>query len=285
MTRRLDGQGGLKAAAEAVSPLGLFAALTPKDPARRLGRAIAYGPLSRQKLDVYGPPVAEGPAPVAVFFYGGGWNSGRRQDYGWAARALAAKGFLTLAPDYRIHPEVVYPDFLKDGAAAVRWAVDHAQAHGGDPDRIVLAGHSAGAYIAMMLGLEPRWLVEVGVDPAHIRAIAGLSGPYEFEPPYQNPTIIRTFGGAADPRAAQPWPHVTPASPPAFLGHGDRDELVGRRNMRTLAAAYRRHGAVVEDRVYAGLDHAGTVLALSRPFRRRAPVLEEMCGFLRAWAG
>jgi acetyl esterase/lipase len=284
MDKRTDGRGGLRAVAEAVSPLGLFAALTPKDPARRLGRAIAFGPHARLKLDVYAPVRASGPAPVAFFFYGGAWETGRRQDYGWAARAFAAKGFLTLAPDYRLHPEVVYPEFLKDGAAAVRWAVDHAAAHGGDPDRIVLAGHSAGAYIAMMLGLDGRYLSEAGVDPGRIRALAGLSGPYEFQPPYQNPTIIRTFGGAADPAATQPAAHVTATSPPAFLGHGDSDRLVGRRNMRTLAAAFRDKGVRVEDRVYPGMDHAGMVLALSRPFRGRAPVLEEMTGFLRAQA-
>ncbi|MCI3132278.1 alpha/beta hydrolase [Phenylobacterium aquaticum] len=285
MDKRTNGRGGLKAMAEAVSPLGLFAALTPKDPARRSGRAIAFGPHARLKLDVYAPVRASGPAPVAIFFYGGAWETGRRQDYGWAARAFAAKGFLTLAPDYRLHPEVVYPEFLKDGAAAVRWAVDHAAAHGGDPDRIVLAGHSAGAYIAMMLGLDGRYLSEAGVDPGRIRALAGLSGPYEFQPPYQNPTIIRTFGAAADPAATQPAAHVTASSPPAFLGHGDSDKLVGRRNMRTLAAAYREKGVLVEDRVYPGMDHSGMVLALSRPFRGRAPVLEEMTGFLKAQAG
>lgn len=285
MVKTSKGRGGLKALAEAVSPLGLFAAFTPKDPARRSGRAIAFGPHARQKLDVYAPVTASAPAPVAIFFYGGSWDSGRRQDYGWAARALAARGFLTVAPDYRLHPEAVYPAFLQDGAAAVRWAVDHAKAHGGDPSRIVLAGHSAGAYIAMMLGLDGRYLREAGVDPGHIRALAGLSGPYEFQPPYQNPTIIRTFGGAADPQATQPAAHVTATSPPAFLGHGDSDRLVGRRNMRTLAAAYRDKGVRVEDRVYPGMDHSGMVLALSRPFRARAPVLDEMTAFLRAQAG
>ncbi|WP_304188066.1 alpha/beta hydrolase [Phenylobacterium aquaticum] len=285
MDKTPKGRGGLKALAEAVSPLGLFSTFTPKDPARRSGRAIAFGSHARLKLDVYAPVKTAGPAPVAIFFYGGSWDTGRRQDYGWAARALAAKGFLTVAPDYRLHPDVVYPAFLQDGAAAVRWAADHAAAHGGDPSRIVLAGHSAGAYIAMMLGLDGRYLREAGVDPGCIRALAGLSGPYEFQPPYQNSTIIRTFGGAADPAATQPAAHVTATSPPAFLGHGDSDKLVGRRNMRTLAQAYRDKGAVVEDRVYPGMDHSGMVLALSRPFRSRAPVLEEMTGFLRAQVG
>ena len=267
---------------EALSPLGLFSALTPKDPARRVLAGAPFGEGPRQKLDVYAPVSGDDAAPVAVFFYGGSWETGRRQDYGWAARALAARGFLTLLPDYRIYPEAVYPAFLEDGAGAVRWALDHARAHGGDPDRIVLAGHSAGAYIAMMLGLDPRWLDAAGVERSRIRAIAGLSGPYEFVP-FKNETILRTFGHADDPHLTQPWPHVTPAAPPAFLGHGDSDKLVGRRNLRTLAEAYRTHGATVEDRIYPGMDHAGMVLALSKPFRRRAAVLEDMSSFLKRW--
>jgi acetyl esterase/lipase len=116
----------------ACSPLSLFATFTPKDAARTRERGAAYGPLERQALDVYAPR-ARRPAPVAVFFYGGSWDSGRRQDYGWVGRALAAQGFLTIVPDYRLYPAVRYPGFVEDGALAVRWAVDHARALGGDP--------------------------------------------------------------------------------------------------------------------------------------------------------
>ena len=93
--------------------------------------------------------------PVILFFYGGSWNSGRRQGYAFAARALAARGFVVIVPDYRLVPDAVYPDFLRDCAAAVRWARRNAGAHGGDGERIVLVGHSAGAYNAAMLALDP----------------------------------------------------------------------------------------------------------------------------------
>ena len=126
-------------AAGACSPLTALNDLAPRDPARHAGRDIAYGPDPRQRLDVYTPegPVT-GPRPVLIFFYGGGWNSGKRQDYSWVGHSLAAQGFVVIVPDYRLVPQVRYPAFVQDGAAAVRWAHDHAAEFGGDPQRLLL---------------------------------------------------------------------------------------------------------------------------------------------------
>ena len=267
-----------------LAPIALFGAVVPNDPARRLVAHAAFGPFPRLRLDAYAPAEGGGPWPVLVFFYGGSWDAGSRRDYGWAGRALAAQGFLTLVPDYRLHPEATYPGFLADGALAVRWAVDHARALGGDPERVMLTGHSAGAYNAAMLALDDRYLTAAGVDPKAVRAFAGLSGPYAFLP-LDSPVTRRTFGEADDLAATQPAAHVRPDSPPAFLGTGEDDTLVRPRNTRRLAAALREAGVVVEERHYAGLAHAGPMLALSRPFRRRAPVLAEMTGFLKGQVG
>lgn len=291
MTRR-GVFAGLASAATALStacsPLTAFNTLAPRDPAERLGRALAYGPLSRQRLDVYAPPAATrasagagASAPVLVFFYGGSWNSGRRQDYAFVGQALAARGFVTVIPDYRLFPQVRYPEFLKDGAAAVRWVREHAAAYGGDPDRLVLAGHSAGAYNAMMLALDPEFLTAAGVDPRIVKAVAGLSGPYYFLP-FDVPSTRDAFGACPDPPATQPLNHVSAASPPAFLAHGGRDALVQPRNATALGKALARAGRPVEVKIYPGLGHADTVLALSRLFRGRAPVLSDMAAFLHA---
>lgn len=261
----------------------MFATLTPKDAARTPLRGAAYGKGARQTLDVYAPPTATGAEPVAVFFYGGSWDSGRRADYAWAGRAVAERGFLTMVPDYRLYPEVVFPDFLDDCAAAVRWAVDNARALGGDPERIVLIGHSAGAYNAAMLALDPRYLKAAGVDPGAVRAFAGLSGPYDFLP-LDGPITRRTFGQAPDLPATQPGQFASARSPAAFLASGDADTTVYPRNTRKLAAALRQVGGKVEERHYPGLDHADTVLALSRPFRAKTNLLGEMTAFLKAAA-
>ncbi|CAN5204373.1 alpha/beta hydrolase [soil metagenome] len=272
----------------ACSPLTAFNTLAPRDPAQRLARDVAYGPLERQSLDVYAPKARAStgakPAPVLVFFYGGGWDSGRRQDYAFVGQALAAQGFVTVVPDYRLYPQVRYPDFLTDGALAIRWARDHAAQYGGDPNRILLAGHSAGAYNAVMLGLDADLLRKAGVDPAAIKAVAGLAGPYNFLP-LDVKSTIDTFGQYPDLPATQPYSYVRADAPPMFLAWGDADTVVGRQNIERLAPALRDAGASVEVRLYPKVDHAGLVLALSRPFRGKGAVLQDMTAFLKAHAG
>lgn len=270
----------------ACTPLSLFATLSPKDPSSLVVRGEAYGPGARQRLDVYTPPRtmgAVGAAPVAVFFYGGSWDSGRRQDYGWVGRALASRGFVTIVADYRVYPEVRYPGFLEDGAQAVKWARDNARRYGGDPDRIVLAGHSAGAYNAVMLGMDGKYLRAVGVDPQVIKAVAGVAGPYDFVP-FDDPIAKRIFGKSDDPPATQPMAYVTKQSPAAFLATGDADTIVYPRNTTALAKKLREAGVPVEERYYPGVGHTRILLALSRPLRGEAPVLDEMTEFLREHA-
>ena len=176
------------------------------------------------------------------FFYGGSWDSGRRQDYNWVGRALASRGFVTIIADYRLYPEVTYPGFLEDSALAVRWAADNAARFGGDPTRIVLAGHSAGAYNAAMLALDGRYLKAAGVDPARVKALAGLSGPYDFLP-LQGDITHRIFGDTADLPGTQPTAYVTKASPPAFLATGDSDDMVWPKNTASGAWPLAPRGA------------------------------------------
>lgn len=270
--------------AAACTPIGVFNSFTPTDPAIRHLTGQAYGQLPRQTLDLYAPPLMTKSAPVAVFFYGGSWNSGRRQDYEWAARALADKGFVVVVPDYRLYPNVRFPDFLDDGALAVRWAQDHAARFGGDPGRIVLVGHSAGAYNAVMLGLDPSYLERAGVDPIEVRAVAGLAGPYDFLPLRESSTH-HTFGKAKDLAATQPVNLARADAPAFFLATGDADGVVPAKETRALAKALRKAGATVEDRYYPGVGHNEVLLALSKPFRSRLAVLDDMTEFFRTRTG
>ncbi|MET0426993.1 MAG: alpha/beta hydrolase, partial [Microvirga sp.] len=232
-----------------------------------------------RRLDVYVPTVAAERAPVLVFFYGGSWQSGAKDDYAFVGHALAAQGFVTVLPDYRLFPETAFPGFLEDGAAALAWVRDNIAAYGGDPRRIVLAGHSAGAYNAVMLGLDPRYLSAAGVDPKAIKAVAGLSGPYDFLPLDQD-TTIKVFGQAPDLPLTQPMTFAGPLSPPTFLATGEADTVVKPRHTISLAAKLRAAHVPVQERVYPGLDHKDTLLALSVTFRSKAPELAEMASFL-----
>jgi acetyl esterase/lipase len=284
-TRRVFATGAAALGASACSPLQVFDALNPADAGAEKVATASFGPDARQALDVYAPAetAASSARPVAVFFYGGSWESGSRTEYAFVGQALASRGFVAVLPDYRLYPQVRFPAFLEDGAAAIRWVADNIARHGGDPGRIVLVGHSAGAYNAAMLALDTRHLRRAGVDPRSVRAFAGLSGPYDFLP-LDSETTIKVFGQASDVPATQPVSFARRGIA-AFLATGDTDTTVRPRNTASLAERLRRVGARVQERVYPGLDHTDTLLALSRLFRGKAPVLAEMTGFLLGEVG
>nr|WP_295887697.1 alpha/beta hydrolase [uncultured Devosia sp.] len=264
----------------ALSLLSLFNTLIPKDRGSRLvARDVAYGPAARHKLDIYAPRKSEGPLPVVFFVYGGSWMDGDRHNYGFAGRALAALGYVTVIADYRLVPEVEYPGFVEDGAAAFSWVAEHIDQYGGDGRRMALMGHSAGAYNAAMLALDGAYLRRAGLIE-RVRCVVGLSGPYDFFP-FDGPISLRTFGAVRDPRATQPINHVTPGSPPMLLGHGGKDRLVLPRNSVALAQCLREAGVTVDEAHYPRLGHAEPLLALSRPVRGIAPVLADVAAFLR----
>jgi acetyl esterase/lipase len=266
-----------------LDPLGAFNALMPKDRASaRVARDVAFGAGERLKLDVYAPRARlAGKRPVIVFFYGGSWNSGRRQGYSFAARALAARGFLVVVPDYRLVPEARYPDFLQDCAAAVRWARREAGRHGGDGERIVLAGHSAGAYNGAMLALDPSLL---GADRAAVKGFVGLAGPYDFLP-LDDASTIAAFEAWPRPAETQPVSHASADDPPALLLHGEGDTRVKPRNSRKLAGLLQAAGGEGRLKLYRDLGHVGILTALARPFRGRAPVLDDLAAFAHEVTG
>ncbi|MBI5256558.1 MAG: alpha/beta hydrolase [Burkholderiales bacterium] len=268
---------GLVAASPAAA-LNLLAAVD----SRRVAEGQAYGPLARQRYDLYRPAGAApaGGWPLVLFFYGGAWNRGERADYRFVGEALAARGIVVMVADYRLHPEVRYPDFLRDGAAATAHALAMAGQWGASPRRLVLMGHSAGAYNAAMLALDARWLREAGHRPAVLAGWVGLAGPYDFLP-ITTPEVQAVFHLPAVPPDSQPIRHVGAAPLPALLAAGLADERVNPlRNTRQLAAALRQQGAPVQLREYAGLDHGRVLAALARPLQGLAPVLDDVAGFV-----
>jgi acetyl esterase/lipase len=269
--------------AAACSPLRAFDTVMPKDGASRLVAAdIPYGEGPRRQLDIYAPVAADKrPLPVIVFIYGGSWANGTREGYHFAARALSAQGFVTFVPDYRLVPEVRFPGFLQDCAAAVHWVRQHAAHYGGDPDRIVLVGHSAGAYNAAMLALDPQFL---GADRAAIKGFAGMAGPYDFLP-FNGKVVTDTFGAWPKPDETQPIHYADASAPPMLLLHGDEDGTVWPKNSINLDRKLRSVGGSSELKVYKGLGHVGIVTALARPFRGEAPVLNDITAFARRVTG
>lgn len=257
----------------------------PKDAGGRcLKRDIAFG-TAGLGLDVYGPePRPAAAAALVVFIHGGGWDSGRKEDYDFVGTAFASRGFVTVVPDYRLVPAVRFPAFLADCAEAVRWAQDHGADYGGRPDRIFLVGHSAGAYDVVMLALDRRFLAAAGVPADHLKGVAGLAGPYDFLP-LNVASTSAAFGMAADLARTQPINLVAAGAPPMLLANGQADDVVRPKNSRVLAGLMRDRGNRVVEKYYPDLGHVGILLALGRPFRARAPVLDDVVGFFNSLPG
>ncbi|MES2860319.1 MAG: alpha/beta hydrolase [Pseudomonadota bacterium] len=276
----------LSSLTSACTPLGLLNAIGPRDPGvRRVARDLPYGDDPRQKFDLYAPASATPttPAPVIVLFYGGGWDSGSKDVYGWAAQALAARGFVVAVPDYRLVPQVVFPVFNEDAAAATARVAEVVAAYGGDAARLGVIGHSAGAYLAMMITLDRRYMSAVG-KPDLIKAAAGLAGPYDFLP-LDVASSINAFGRAPDPIQTQPLHFARADAPPLWVGHGTADVVVHDEDTILMEERMRELGGRCEMKLYPGLNHADLIATFSPMFRKKAPVLADVSAFFHRQLG
>lgn len=233
-------------------------------------------------MDIYVPRGGgDAQKPVVLFIYGGSWANGAKETYSFVGDALSARGFVTVIADYRLVPEVRFPVFIEDGALALRFVRDNIARFGGAPRDLHLMGHSAGAYNAMMLTLDKRYLVAVGMRASDIRSTVGLSGPYDFLP-FDIDVTKEAFGNARDPAQTQPINFARRDAPPIFLATGLEDTTVLPRNSERLALALKKAGAQsVSFKTYPGLGHAGTATALSRVLQWQAPILDEIVAFIQ----
>ncbi|MEO6280776.1 alpha/beta hydrolase [Roseateles sp.] len=252
-----------------------------------VSQGASYGPGERQLVDVYRPRRAapRGGWPVVVFFYGGSWTRGERADFAFVGEALASRGILTMVADYRLYPEVRYPEFLKDSATAVAWALTHADRLGGNPQRVFVMGHSAGAYNAAMLALDPRWLKAAGRSPRELAGFIGLAGPYDFLP-IENPDAKPVFFHPDYPPGTQPLEHASRGAPRSFLGAATSDKLVNpQRNTQALATKLQSLGVPVTLKFYERASHMTMIGAFGAPLRWLVPVLDDVTAFVNGPPG
>ena len=257
----------------ACSPAAVLGALQPKAPGGETLDA-AYAPGPRHGIDIYAPGESSARPPVVVFFYGGSWQSGSRDSYRFVGRGLAACGALTFIPDYRVWPEAGFEGFMRDAAQVVAFVKAEAARRGGDPNRLYLVGHSAGAYIAMMLALDPRWM---GGQRTDLAGAVGISGPYDFLP-LRDPVLEQIFAPAGPD--TQPITFASHARAPLLLMTGADDTTVYPANSQRLAAAVRAAGGAAETIIYPNLGHIGTIASFASPLRFLAPVRADVCRFL-----
>ena len=263
----------------ACSPIKLLNAIVPEN-AYQL-QSVAYGDLPRQKLDIYTPKQTTSAArKVVIFFYGGSWDSGHKSDYKFVGEALASQGFIVVIPDYRIYPDVLFPAFMADPALAARWVKDHIKQYQGDNQQVFLGGHSAGAQIAVMLGVNPEYLAKQSLKPSDFVGIIGLAGPYDFLP-LKSERLKIIFGPQSEQWKSQPINFVDGKNPPMLLAVGKKDGTVWPRNTYNLAEKIKNNKGLVKVEEFENYNHIDMVAKLAKPLRGDGELLKVVVDFVR----
>jgi acetyl esterase/lipase len=180
--------------------------------------------------------------------------------------------------DYRLYPEVRYPEFIRDGALATVYVKNHIGHYGGDPDHIIVAGHSAGAYIALMLAADPHYMKAADGARSWITGAVGIAGPYNFLP-FTDDAIIDIFSTAPE-KTVMPVNRVVGTPPPVFLAAGDEDDTVDPRNSEQLKAALQKAGGAVVKQRYEGVGHIGIILSIAEGFRHKTSLRTDIAAFI-----
>ena len=241
-------------------------------------------------LDVF-VPEGSGPWPVLIFIHGGAWTICDKDDFPHSnlGRAFAERGILCVSINYRLSPEVQFPEHARDTARAVAWTYANIEEYGGDPDHVVISGHSAGAHLATIVALNPEFLKEQGLDTTVLRGAVGLSGPYDVDLIMDISHVLRPWGRfklrqvfGDDPEVweqAAPINFVEPPHVPVMIMVGSEDlltpEAVSRRFYNALEGARDEQMTKTELVIAPGKGHVGLLLTLAKEDDRYADRMEQ----------
>ena len=256
----------------ACAPVDILNKLTPSK-TFNLSENIQYGDLDAHKLDVYAPatnPKAD--SPVIVFIYGGSWNSGNKDMYKFVGEAFASNGYTAVVPNYRLYPDVIYPEFAVDAAKAVAWTRETY-------DRpIVLIGHSAGAHISSLLALDDSYLPAQNVKRCEVLAgWIGLAGPYDFK--VYDPPFTEIFPKEKRPQYL-PITYAPSSVAPALLSIGKADTTVSPAQTERMETAIRKTGTPVTAKFYDGVNHTDIVAHMANFFKDKSPTQSDVMEFI-----
>lgn len=265
----------------ACSPTRMLNAIVP-DSGYHLQSNVVYGESFRQRLDIYTPKsTANMPRRVVIFFYGGSWESGDKADYKFVGEALSSQGFIVVIPDYRVYPDVSFPSFMADPASVAKWVKTHIQNYGGNVNKVFLAGHSAGAHLAVMLAVNPEYLAQEALLPSDFAGVVGLAGPYDFLP-LRTQRLNTIFGEKSMQWKSQPINFVDGKNPPMLLGVGRKDITVAPYNTDHIAKKIKDKNGSVDVAEFADYGHIDMVARLAKPLRGDGELLKTVVTFLNS---
>ncbi len=241
----------------------------------KLSKNISYMNGARQALDIYTPDTPKPNAPIIMYIHGGSWDTGSKNIYKFIGENFATAGYTTVIPNYRLYPDVIYPEFVNDTAAAIAFTAKRYDSP------VILVGHSAGAYNAVTATVDPGYLKTQGMDVCKtVAGTVGLAGPYGAFPMTEEPYITifpDRHAGDDAPVQMQLGP-----TPPLFLPIGDKDTTVSDLHGRELAKKVTDRGGIAEFKLYPGLSHTSVVKVLSRYFDEDATLKADIIAFIEA---
>ena len=242
---------------------------------------LQFGDQPWQKLDIYSPhaQTKNNDKPVLIFFYGGSWDSGRKEMYYFIADAFVRRGYVVVIPDYLKYPEARFPVFIEDGAAAIAWTKQNIEQYGGNSNHIFVAGHSAGAHLGGMLATDSQYLEKHGLTPLDIKGFSGLAGPYNFTP--TRPSLVEVFGPEENYPRMQTMNFVDGDEPQMLLLHGEKDDIVGVKNQEILVEKLNAIGNSSKAILYPKLTHISILLSITPWLQRDSSTLEDMDQFFK----
>jgi len=239
---------------------------------------IDYGELDRQQLDIYIPKELKKSYPVVVFFHGGRWTNGDKQQYKFVGMSLAEQGYIAVLPNTRLYPEVKFPVFAQDAAQALGWVFNNINQYKGNSNLFV-SGHSSGAHLGALIIADKTFLAKHELKPSIVNAFAGISGPYDFVP--EAADIKDMFGPPNNFPNLVVTNFVEGDEPPMLLLYTDEDKSVHPRNLKAIKQGIEKVGGDVTSIIYPKGDHAAPVAAFSWANPSDLPVPQDIDVFFK----
>ena len=239
---------------------------------------ITYGNETWQKMDIYYPEYSDTASPAIVFYYGGSWRKGDKEDYAFVANRFTREGYIVIIPDYVKYPSAVYPAFVEDAAAVSHWIASHASEYSIDISRLHLMGHSAGAHTGMMLLTDESYLAKYALGPEFYQCFIGIAGPYDFVPGSRY--YRKIFGPEERFPLMQATNYIDGSEPPMFLLTAGLDWLVADSNTEKVLEAVQQSGGQILTKTYPALGHMTIIGSLSDSLPIGSDVSNDILAFI-----
>ena len=237
---------------------------------------LRYGPLERHRVDIYEPNIVDEETKVVFFVHGGGWESGSKDLHRFIGRSWAGRDLVLVLPNYRLVPQTTYPGQLEDLVRCLAWFKEHYPQFS---ESFYLAGHSAGAHMASLIGWSDRWLREAHLSRKSLEGLILMAGVYQFYPYDQADPRIRKFVNDREKwEEAQPINHVGPSSPPVFMAHGENDSEVSTKQSTQLGHKLSELGVRNEVLLQENTGHLELLLETCRQEARLWSLMRDFFG-------